>query len=234
MDLFGPELHLSLISGIWTRLFSYMFWPGDEQQRNAYCAQFFVSALSSIERRSTSDPDYAAAYQIVHRTFRQIGGWSALATGFPGPIALPAQALRTAGAVLDIIRRTPNEGSLNKAFHVIAAVANNYGLIRNRTDIRKAWESHKSVAHLAVALKCSGNFTADDYNDPRRQRRFLTIAREYQIFATSYTMPRQKQSLVDGAEIWAVPSHLRLPRLSRPPPLPPDMLAALKAYRAAQ
>jgi hypothetical protein len=33
MELFGPDLRPSLISGIWRRLFSCMFWPDDEQQR---------------------------------------------------------------------------------------------------------------------------------------------------------------------------------------------------------
>ena len=230
MELFGPDLHLSLIPGIWTRLFSYMFWPGDEQQRNAYCAKPYVTALSSIERNSTADPDYAVAYDIVSESFRRISGWSALATGFPGSLAPVCRSLRTAAAVLDIIRRTPEEGSLNKALYVIDAVANDYGLIGNRTDIRKAWENHRTVAHLGVALKCSD----EPSEEPARLKRFLAIACDYQLFATSYTMPRQKRPLVDGAEIWAVPGNLRLPRLRSLPPLPPDMLTALKNYRAPQ
>ena len=44
------------------------------------------------------------------------------------------------------------EGSLNKAFHVIGATASKYRLIANRTEIRKAWESHRSVAHLGVGF----------------------------------------------------------------------------------
>jgi hypothetical protein len=230
MDLFGPNLHLylSLIPGIWTRLFSYMFWPGDEQQRNAYCAKPYVTALSSIERKSTADPDYAVAYHIVHESFRRIAGWSALATGFPGPLAPVSRSLQTAAAVLDIIRRTPEEGSLNKAFYLIGAVANNYGLIGNRTDIRKAWKNHRSVAHLGVALKCSG----EPSEEPAGLRRFLAIARDYQRFATSYTMPRQKKPLINADEIWAIPNNLRLPRLCPPPPLPRDMVAALNTYQA--
>jgi hypothetical protein len=232
MELFGPDLRLSLISGVWTRLFSYMFWPGDEQQRTAHCAKPYVTALSSIERKSADDPDYAHAYHIVHDSFRQIGGWSALETGFPGPLAESRRALRTAAAVLDIIRRTPREGSLNKAFYVIDATANTYGLIGNRTDIRKAWESHRSVAHLGVALVLSGEFQEPDFEDPARLGRFLSIARDYQMFATSYTMPRQQKPLVDRAEIWAIPAYLRSRKLRPLSPLPPDMLAALDTYRA--
>jgi hypothetical protein len=230
MELFGSDLHLSLIPGMWTRLFAYMFWPSDEQHRKAYCAKPYIAALSSIERKSTDDADYEAAYHIVHDGFRQIGGWSALAKGFPGPLAPAVRALLTAAFVLHIIRKTPKEGSLNKAFHVLDGTANNYGLIRNRTDIRKAWQSHRSVAHLGVALLCS-----DEPNEePARLRRFLAIARDYQIFATSYAMPRQKKSLVDGAEIWAISADLRFPRLRSLPPLPADMLALLDTYQAPQ
>lgn len=230
MDLFGPDLHLylSLVSGMWTRLLSYMFWPGDEQRRNAYCAKPYVTALSSIERQSPGDPDYAVAYHIVHESFRQIRGWSALATGLVAPLAPPGRALRTAAAVLHIIRKAPKEGSLNKAFHVLGVTAHNYGLIGNRTDIRKAWESHRSVAHLGVALLCSG----EPNEEPARLRRFLTVARDYQKFAISYIMPRQTKPLVDEAEIWSIPAGFRLPTLSSLPPLPSDMMEALQIYKA--
>jgi hypothetical protein len=227
MELFGPDLHLSLIPGIWTRLFSYMFWPGDERHRSAYCVKPYVTALSSIERK-IGDPRYAAAYHVVHKTFRQNGGWSALATGFLGPLAPTIRTLRTAGMVLHIIRKAPKEGSLNKALYVVNATARNYGLIGNRTDIRKAWESHCSVAHLAVALFFSG----EPNEEPARLRRFLAIARDYEMFAGSYMMPRQNRPLVDRAQIWAVPANLRLHRLRRLPPLPPDMVTALGKYRA--
>ncbi len=61
MELFGPDLDLSLISGIWTRLWAYMLWPGNEVQRKAHCAKPFIAALASIDRKSDDDPDYAAA-----------------------------------------------------------------------------------------------------------------------------------------------------------------------------
>ena len=230
MDLFGPNLHLylSLVPGMWTRLFSYMFWPGDEQQRNAYCAKSYVTALSSIERQSTADSDYAVAYDIVHESFRRIGGWSALATGLVRPLAPPWRAVLTAATVLHIIRKAPREGSLNKAYHVLGVTADNHGLIGNRTDIRKVWESHRSVAHLGVAFLCS-----DEPNEePARLRRFLAIARDYQKFAISYIMPRQTKPLVDEAEIWTIPARFRLPRLSSLPPLPSDMVEALESYKA--
>jgi hypothetical protein len=66
--------------------------------------------------------------------------------------------LRTAAAVLDIIRRAPRDGSLNKAVHVVSETARTYELIGSRTRIFQAWKSHPSVAHLRVALEFLGEF----------------------------------------------------------------------------
>jgi hypothetical protein len=201
MELFGPDLRLCLISGIWRRLLSYMFWPDNEQQRQAYCTLPLVGALSSIDEKSASDPDYADAYHIVHDAFRRGGGWRALdKAGFPNPKRCGVP-LRTAAAVLDIIRRAPRDGSLNKAVHVVSKTARTYDLIGNRTRILRAWKSHRSVAHLGVALGFLGEFRdQSEFDDPRRLVRFITIAHDYQDFAVSYRPPRQSKSLISRAE----------------------------------
>jgi hypothetical protein len=237
MELFGPDLHLSLIPGIWRRLFSYMFWPEDEQQRQAFCALPFVQALSSIDEKSATDPDYANAYRIIHDAFRRAQGWRIVdKVGFPSTEGRGVP-LRTAAATLDIIRKAPRDGSLNKAVHAVSETAKTYGFIGNRTRILQAWKSHRSVAHLGVALVFEGEFPEEsEFDDPRRLGRFITIARDYQSFAVSYRPPRQSKPLVSEAEIWSIPPDLRGPRrlrLRQPlAPLPTDMLAALRAYRA--
>jgi hypothetical protein len=236
MELFGPDLHLSLISGIWGRLLSYMLWPDDEQQRQAFSVLPLVQALSSIDEKSASDPDYADAYHIAHDAFRRGHGWRVLnKVGFPSSKGCGVP-LRTAAAILDIIRRAPRDGSLNKAVHVVSETAKTYGLIGNRTRILQAWKSHRSVAHLGVAQVFLGEFREpSEFDDPRRLGRFITIARDYQNFAVSYRPPRQSKPFVSEAEIWSIPADLRAGRLRlrQPlPPLPADMLAALRAYRA--
>ncbi len=240
MELFGANVALSLISGIWTRLFGYMFWPGDEARRRAHCSKPLVEALASIEQRATADPDYADAYHVVHGVFREEGGWAAVANAASPNLAERGRPLRTAAAVLDVIRRTPKEdGSLRRAFHVVSATARNYGLIGNRTDIKQAWKNHRCVAHLGVALVFLGEpHEGTEFEDPRRLGRFVAIARDYQLFATSYKPPRQQTPLVPHAEIWSFPVDLqeaatRRWRLRQSlPQLPNDMLAASRAYRA--
>jgi hypothetical protein len=242
MELAGPELLLSRIPGVWARVLSYMFWPGDEHKRKAFCVYPYVALLSSLERKRSADLDAAVTYHIAHKKFLQIIGWSAFATGLPSPLKHDLRALRTAAVVLEVIRRTPKEGSLNKAFHVIGATATKYRLIGNRTDIRKVWECHRGVAHLGVGfLWLLGSATPiprllSGYpRDAAQLKYFLAIARDYQMFATSYTMPRQRRPLVNADEIWAIPANLPLPRRLRPlPPLPRDMLAALETYKAPQ
>jgi hypothetical protein len=236
MELFGSDLHLSLISGIWTRLLSYMFWPDDEQQRQAFWALPFVQALSSIDEKSASDPDYAKAHHIVYEAFRRGHGWRVLnKAGLPSTKGR-GMSLRTAAAILDIIRRAPRDGSLNKAVYVVSQTATTYALIGNRTGILQAWKSHRSVAHLGVAQVFLGEFREpSEFEDPRRLGRFIAIARDYQNFAVSYRPPRQYKPLVSEAEIWSIPADLRARRLRlrQPlPPLPADVLAALCAYRA--
>jgi hypothetical protein len=51
---------------MWARLFSYMVWPNDEQQRKAFIAQPFVKGLSSLEHKGTASLDSLAEYQILH------------------------------------------------------------------------------------------------------------------------------------------------------------------------
>jgi hypothetical protein len=236
MELRGADVRLSLISGMWGRLFAYMFWPGDERQRKAYPLKGMVEALSSIERQSAGDPDYAAAYDIVHDAFRAEGGWRALAeAGFPVP-AGRGKRLRTVAAILDVIRRTPcGEGSVNKAVHVISETGGTYRLITNRTGIFKAWASHRSVAHLAIALMYLGKARDPrDFDDPQRLARFVAVARDYQAFAISYRPRHQQKPVVTEAESWSFPTEVAAPArwgVRQPlPPLPADMLAALDAY----
>src|SRR5215471_17988356 len=197
MELLDPRpLRLGGISAVWSRLWAYMLWPDDKQQREVFCISPYADALSSIEAQIPAGGlDYEVAHWIVYGAFRQAGGWAALAARPRDGerMAESGRALRTAAAVLDIIRKTPEGGSLNKAVHVIQKTARHYDLIRNRTDIRAAWKSHRSVAHLGMALILRGE---DKFGGgPQLLRHFLGIARDYQRFALSYRPPSQRRPL---------------------------------------
>jgi hypothetical protein len=148
MDLFDPDaLYLSSISGIWTRLWTYMLWPDDETRRKAYVLSMHADALAAIERRADSDQDYAAAGKIAYSNFRKLGGWTGLTPRWRSDMDLKraGKPLRTAAAVLDIIRKTPcGTGSLNKAVHVIDKTGVTYNLISGRTVVLNAWKSQKN------------------------------------------------------------------------------------------
>jgi hypothetical protein len=234
MELFGPDLRLGLISSIWTRLWAYMLWPHDEQQRKAHCAQPYVAALSSLDAKSQEDPDFADAYLILHSAFREIDGWAGVDHALKSRLRPRGRAGLTAAAVLDIVRRIPNKGSVNKAVHIIEETAKHYDLIGSKAGIMNAWKSHRSVAHLWMALILADEFHAsEEFEDPKRLRQFLGIANDYQRFGVSYRAPRQQRPLIDPTEVWTIPADLRAaPRLRQPlSPLPRAMLAALAMYR---
>jgi hypothetical protein len=236
MDLFDPDaLYLGSISGIWTRIWAYMLWPNDETRREAYVLSMHADALAAIEKHADTDRDYARAHDIVYGNFCKLGGWTALAPRWRSDVDLKraGKPLRTAAAILDIIRKTPSAtGSLNKAVHVIDKTGITYSLISGRTGVLNAWKSHRIVAHLAIALIF---FREKVFGEcPRCLARFLTIARDYQRFATTYVVLHQHGVLVDPVEIWAVPENLSLPAPPALGPLPDDMLKALSSYRAPQ
>src|SRR5580700_130628 len=131
------------------------------------------------------------------------------------------------------LRKTPTgAGSLNKAVHVIGKSGPTYNLITGRTGIINAWNTHRSVAHLGIALLVSGENVFG--GSPRRLARFLAIGRDYQRFATTYPVPHHHGVLIDPAEIWSVPEGLSLPDPPGLGSLPDDMLRALSTYRAPQ
>ena len=234
MDLLDHDaLYLGSVSGIWARIWAYMLWPDDERRRKAYVLSMHADALAAIERRTNTDHDYAVAHDIVYGNFRELGGWTALAPRWRSNLDLKkaGKRLRTAAAVLDIIRKTPSGGgSLNKAVHVLDKTGKNYNLISGRTAVLNAWKTYRTVAHLSIALVFSGENVFGEC--PRRLARFLTIARDYQRFATAYVVPRLKVPLIDPAEIWSVPDELSLPAPPALGPLPDDMLEALSKYEA--
>jgi len=198
MNLFEPDaLSLGGISGIWTRLWAYMLWPDNETGRTAYVLSMHADALAAIERRADSDQDYAAAEKIAYANFRKLGGWTGLAQRWRSDMDLKraGKPLRTAAAVLDIIRKTlGGAGSLNKAVHIIGKSARTYNLIIGRTGVINAWNTHKTVAHLGIALLFFGENVFGE--SPRRLARFLAIGRDYQRFATTYLVPHQHRVLI--------------------------------------
>jgi hypothetical protein len=156
-----------------------------------------ADALAAIERRADSDQDYAAAEKIAYANFRKLGGWTGLAQRWRSDMDLKraGKPLRTAAAVLDIIRKTlGGAGSLNKAVHIIGKSARTYNLIIGRTGVINAWNTHKTVAHLGIALLFFGENVFGE--SPRRLARFLAIGRDYQRFATTYLVPHQHRVLI--------------------------------------
>jgi hypothetical protein len=203
-----------------------------------WAAKEYPCALASIDNKYAGDPGYASAHWIVYQAFCALGGFPALQNS--QEIGKRRLVLRTAAAVLDIVRKAPHGGSVNRAVHVVRATAKTYGLLEKRTSVWDAWKSHRCVAHPGVAQRICKMSAPSDFDDPRRLGRFVAVACDYQAFAWSYRAPNQQAPLIPEAEAWSFPADLyaaasRRWRLRQPlSPLPPDMLAACRAYRAGK
>lgn len=116
--------------------------------------------------------------------------------------------------------------------------------ISDRTRIMQAWSDFKPVAHLCAAyteavatgLKYGGAVQRDIKKGApflSALGRTLAVAQDYQSFATSFRPHGQKAPLIDGDEIFQVPSQARLLELPASiGPLREEMVEALKGYRA--
>jgi hypothetical protein len=240
---------------ILARIIAYVFWPADEKRRRAYVSRVYLHGFRALEEITSSEIAVAAepvrlcekavgqakreAQAAIDADFRELaGGWAALLPALDAPgsadIAKNATAVRTAAAILDIVRtmagQTAQDPSINKAVHIIEKTGRYHGLLRSRTPIWNAWREYKGVSHLACALYYwAHKFPSNDDRDTIIDIGIiLTVARDYQRFAC-----RPPNPLLDSREIWAVPEDLPLPDCDIPQnSLPDDMLESLSSYRA--
>jgi hypothetical protein len=160
----------------------------------------------------------------------------------PGMQEVRIEEVLTAATILDIVRtiveqrpEAKGEGSVNKAVYILEKTGRRYGRLRSRTPIMESWRKYKNISHLACALYyCARIFSADNSVGTITQIAcLLSVARDYQKFATTYFPSGRTEPLLDPAEIWAVPDDLTLPDCHIPQdPLPADMTAALREYQA--
>jgi hypothetical protein len=194
--------------------------------------------------RATFEPAVSEMTAGATTDFHELaGGFEALLSalpGFgPGMDEVRIEEVLTAATILDIVRtiveqrpEDKGEGSVNKAVYILEKTGRRYGRLRSRTPIMEAWRKYKNVSHLTCALYyCARTFPAD--NRIKQIRCLLSVARDYQKFATTYFPSGRTEPLLDSAEIWAVPDDLTLPDCHIPQdPLPADMTAALREYEA--
>ena len=197
--------------------------------------------------RATFDSAVSELTAVATTDFHELGGsFGALLhtlPGFgPGTQELRIDEVLTAASILDIVRTIAEQrpegkrdGSVHKAVYILEKTGRSHGLMRSRTPIMAAWRKYKNVAHLACAVSfCLRTFQVDhDTKTVCQIACLLSVARDYQKFATNYFPSGRTEPLLDPAEIWAVPDDLTLPDLHIPQqPLPADMAAALSESQA--
>ena len=148
----------------------------------------------------------------------EFGDFRALRSSL-GNSHFPLKPVVSAGRVLITVRSIetyhrnklrPGSGgvSLNKAFQVVAKAAErNKTLLKDRSEVKKAWARFRNSAHLAASFLLT--FTDIPEDDEVLSEimvlKFLLIAKDYQIFSTTFTPDRSASTLLNPAEIWSVP-----------------------------
>jgi hypothetical protein len=130
--------------------------------------------------------------------------------------------------------------SLNKAFAILKDPITNFRV--SERNLRSAWSQYKPVAHLCAvfalafeeAMREGGPHELHErltYVFDEELHTTLALAAAYQRFATGFMPHGKKQPLLDHEKIWLLRGIE--PEVSfRPPPLPPNLLKVVEAYKA--
>jgi hypothetical protein len=205
-------------------ILSYILHPSDETLRSAELSLLWGNLAKSTYSESylqLETTKNAAVDRAIRTAIREFAV-EKFATGHlfsTAEIKKAAEAAGLAAQILATIRGISEagaNGSLNKAVFILDKVG-----IAGRTRAFKAWRSHKSVAHLKLAISVVAQMGIFDAKG--KVEAIMGIAREVQAFATV-------NGHIPESEIWEVPAgrayemtHCRLDD---------HMLAALREYRA--
>ena len=236
------EIDLTAICRL-QKYYCYVLWPSSRERRAAMLAWCWATNLARVlpglradAAEARRDPLYSWLHDQMLRATRECmtqaleidGGWSALCDAIPQKEIEDAERnANIAGQILGAIEAMVHHGtdrpSVNKAEYMIEKTAR-----VGRTTIRAAWASHKSVAHLRLALKAADKMIRDADDTEREVNTILALARQLQLSAIA-------RGNLHAQEMWTVPATLDLPacesvrwRLSD------DMIEILPGYRAPQ
>jgi hypothetical protein len=244
MQFYEPDLGLALrVSGsnykvdidlikLW-EICTYIWNPTDELQRAA-----IMSEIWAMVAKNAYDPNIIklpvicklADYE-VRSTIRE-KAIEKLMFGRIGPsvkeMEKAAENADLAAQILSVIRSISEagfDGSVNKAVFVLDRVG-----VAGRTRLFKAWQTHKSVAHLKLAMIVAaqmGKRNPQVEQIRSRVETILGIAREIQTYAIA-------NNHIPLNEIWEVPLGVGRDYEMDHFNLNDQAAAALKAYRAPQ
>jgi hypothetical protein len=259
-----PEMDIqwTSVEVVWAQLLAYMGWPEDANRRRAHVASVLARQIGNLDCL-LNDPEFqnseSARDLIVpvrdrcFRYFTEFGGYSALE-----PLLLPdapqnsypVAELNTVADILLIVRSIETHhktaerggGSVNKAAFLLARGRGCNGTLRSETKIEQAWRKYKSVAHLALGIRLYVRAIGPLKFNEIELGAVISIALEYQDFATSFRpgRPRPHEVFIDRERIWSfseqwpIVSILRSQIPSYPAPQLHEFdIAALKEYNAA-
>ena len=169
--------------------------------------------------------DASNVLAFVQSSIVECGGYGALANN-PPMDQLDAEeeagrrmALNAGVALKNYFHLLSTEGvdpSMNLAFR-LTALDDSPGLFEHVSQVREAWESHKSAAHIAAAnvalrdvkiIEHVGDVVLET-DDPQLTTvngvvAVLQTAREFGEFATTYRAKRATKPIIDQDQLWQI------------------------------
>jgi hypothetical protein len=250
------------IDFIWLQIWGYLGWPADENERAARIGRYFLRQLAVLSQDEftimnpmpvtynlrAAGPEvrkqlFASSRRACLEALDEFGSFRAVMMA-PGNSKLPMNEVLTTGFVLLVIRsieeRYPDLGgsSISKAVCLAEDLARKQKegvLIKNERDIRRAWGKYKNVAHLAAASVFLGlkAKVIESLETGDNLPVFLSIAKSFENFGTTFYSHARKNTLLDQETIWSVPKRM-LPADSEEAftiPLEETDIAFLSNYR---
>lgn len=209
------------------------------------------SALAMTLLGMSDSNDEPEALSQVKVWFRRAGGFKTASASDPYEkqqkgMLRELPKIITVGIALDLVwamrahhQATLSGGaSLNKALAIILSPLSRFPI--SETSLRSAWSHFKPVAHLCAGFALAYQTAREFPNEVDERMKIvydeeldvmLSLIAAYQRFATSFRPHGQNHPLLDPKEIWLL-RGVEADKSFVPLPLPPEVLAVAKAYRA--
>lgn len=137
--------------------------------------------------------------------------------------------------------------SINKAIHLILETSGGTSTIKDRREIKRKWSQYRCVAHIHAAIFDHFDWIVANSESKEEALRcvgehvvwnsglILDRAYAYQRFALNRSAGPRGSSLLDRESCWLLSDDEPWQwQYAAPDPLPPEMIALAKSYRAPQ
>lgn len=194
-----------IIDGFIATVFAAMLFPRDAQQRQDFLARLLVDAAAKSRR------NVEVTHDLVVRAL-EAEPHPLSDRGNPAPWLAGQSAGEQLLLLLALSRHAPDHASRNKVLFLLEWQKHFHSLPGSKAEMDRAWQSHRSVAHLwAPFIARDGFYKIDEfgYTSAHDGVAFLMEAELMRQFGESFKPPGRDQPILDPAQTWRVPDTWR-------------------------